>query len=124
MPQSFGLRSEDTIVQDIMADSNINPKLLQTAINPSISRIYTVQSAQATSTSSSSPFDHQGSATESSDSNSSQSNHSSYSQPQNSPSTLELKKLNAELEERHRINTECIKLHLSMQHYMDLQTVR
>ena len=33
MSQSDGLSSEDTIVQDIMADLNINPNLLQAAIN-------------------------------------------------------------------------------------------
>ena len=75
-------------------------------------------------TSSNSPFDQQGSAIESSDSNCSQSNHSSNNQPQHSPSTLELKKLEAELEERHRINTECIKQNLSMQHHRDLKIVR
>ena len=37
------------------------------------------------------------------------------------PSTLELKKLKAELEERHRINTECIKQNLNMQHHRDIR---
>ena len=36
----------------------------------------------------------------------------------------ELKKLKAELEERYRINTECIEQNLSMQHHRDLQIVR
>ena len=40
-----------------------------------------------------------------------------------SPSTLELKKLKAELEKTHRINIECIKQNLSMQHHRDLQIV-
>ena len=39
MPQSDGLSSEDTIVQDIMADPNINPNLLQAAINTLSSRL-------------------------------------------------------------------------------------
>ena len=124
MPQSDGLSSEDTIVQDIMADPRINPNLLQAAINTLSSRINTIQSAQATPISSSSPFDHQGSAIKSSDNDPSHSKHSSNNQPQYLTSTLELKKLKAELEERHRINTECIKQNLSMQHHKDLQTVR
>ena len=33
-------------------------------------------------------------------------------------------KLKVELEERHRINTECIKQHLSLQYHRDLQIVR
>ena len=45
-------------------------------------------------------------------------------QPQHPPLTLELKKLKAELEGRHRINTECIKQNLSMQHHRDFQIVR
>ena len=109
MPQSDGFIPVDIIVQDIMADPNINPKFMQAAINTLSSRINTLQSAQATPTSSGSPFDHQGSAIESSDNDFSQSKHSSYNQPQHPPSTLELKKLKAELEERHRIITECIK---------------
>ena len=152
MPQSDGLSPEDTIVQDIMADLNIDPNLLQVAINTLHSRINAMQSAQATPTlgkidssdfdhqrsgletqaqptfgspgfdhqrsglggqatptSSCSPFDHQQSAIESSDSNYSQSNHSSNSQSHHPPSTLELQKLKAELEEIHRINTGCIK---------------
>ena len=119
MLQSDGLSSEDTIVQDIMADPNINLNLLQAAINTLHSRINIMQSAQATPTSSNSSFDHQGSTINSSDNESSQSR-----QPtQTPPSTLELKKLKAELEERHRINTECIKQNLSMQHHRDLQIV-
>ena len=50
MPKSDRLSSEGTIVQDIMADSNINPNLLQAAINTLSSRINVVQSAQATPT--------------------------------------------------------------------------
>ena len=83
-----------------------------------------MQSAQAMPTSSSLPFEHQGSAIESSDNDSSQSHNNSNNQPQHSPSTLELKRLKAELEERHRINTECMKQNLSMQHHRDLQIVR
>ena len=124
MSQSDGLSPEDSIVQDIMDDTNINPNLLQATINTLSSRINTMQSAQATPTSSSSPFDHQGSATESSDNDSSQPKHSSNNQLQHHPSTSELKKLKAEFEERHRINTECIKQNVSMQHHRDLQTVR
>ena len=46
-PQSDGLSSEDTIVQDIMADPKIKPNLLQVAIKTSSSRINKMQSAQA-----------------------------------------------------------------------------
>ena len=86
------------------------------AINNVWLRGNTMLSAQATPTSSSSPFDHQKSEIENSDNDPSQSNNSSNNQPQHPPSTLELKRLKAELEERHRINTECIKQNLSMQH--------
>ena len=48
MPQSDGLISEDTIIQDIVADPNINPNLLQAAITTLSSGINTMQSAQAT----------------------------------------------------------------------------
>ena len=48
--QSHGLSSEDTIVQDIMTDPNINPNLLQTATDTLSSRINIMQSAQATLT--------------------------------------------------------------------------
>ena len=48
MPLSDGINTEDTIVQDIMADPNINPNLLQAAINTLSLRINTMQSAQAT----------------------------------------------------------------------------
>ena len=65
-----------------------------------------MQSAQATPTSSSSPFDQQGSALESSDNDSSHLKPGSNNQCQHPPSTLELKKLKAELEERHGINTK------------------
>ena len=124
MPQSDGLNSCDKFVQDLRADPKISPNLLQTAINNVWSRNNIMQSAQATSTSSSLPFDHQGSATESSDSDPSQSNNSSNNQPQHPPSTLELKRLKAELEERYRTNTECMKQNLSMHHHRDLQIVR
>ena len=85
MPQSDGLSPEDTIVQDIMADPNINPNLLQAAINTLSSRIIIMQLAHTTPTSITSPYDHQGSAIESSDSIASQSNHSSNNQPQHPP---------------------------------------
>ena len=68
MPQSDLFSSEDTIVQDIMADPNIKPNLLQAAINTLSSRINTMQSAQATPTLGkidSSDFDHQRSELES-----------------------------------------------------------
>ena len=103
MPQSHGLSSGDKFVQDLSAAPKILPNLLQTSINNIRSRNNIMQSAQATPTSSSLPFDHQGSAIESSDNDPSQSNNSSNNQPQHSPSTLELKRLKAELEERHRI---------------------
>ena len=61
---------------------------------------------------------------ENSDIDPSQSNNSSSNQPQHSTSTLELKRLKAELEETHRINTECMKQNLSMQHYRYPQIVR
>ena len=47
IPQSYGLSLKDTIVQDIMADPNIKPYLLQAAINTLSSRINTMMSAQA-----------------------------------------------------------------------------
>ena len=62
MPQSDGLSSEDTTVQDIMADPYINPNLLQAAIYTLSSRINAMQSAQAIPTLweiNSSKFDHQ-----------------------------------------------------------------
>ena len=117
MPQLDGLSSEDTIVQGMMTDPNISPNLLQTAINTVRSRNNIMQLAQATPTSSSLPFDYQESAIESSDNDPSQSNNSSKEQPQHPPSTSALKKLQAELEEKHRINTECMKQNLSMQHH-------
>ena len=65
MPQSDGLSSEDPIVQDIMADPNFNPHLLQAPINTLRSRINTMQSAQATlGKTDSSGFDHQRSGLE------------------------------------------------------------
>ena len=56
MSQSDGLSSEDTIVQDIMADTNIPLNLLWAAINNFNSRNNIMQSPQATPTSSSSLF--------------------------------------------------------------------
>ena len=115
MPQSDVLSSGYKFVQDLMADPNIPPNLLQTAINDVRSGNNVMQSAQATPTSSSLPFDHQGSAIENSDNDPSQSNNSSNNEPQHPPSTLGLRRLKAELKERHRINTECMKQNLSMQ---------
>ena len=114
----------DKIVQDLRSDPNIPLNLLQTAINNVKSGNNEMQSAQATPTSSNLPFDHQGSSLESSDNDPNQSHNSSNNHPQHPPSTLELKRLKAELEERHRINTECMKQNLSMQHQRDLQIVR
>ena len=118
------LSSGDKFVQDLRADPNIPPNLLQTAINNVRSGNNVIQSAQAIPTNNSLPFEHQGSAIESSDNDPSQSHNSSNNQPQHPPSTLELKRLKAELEERHRINTEGMKQYLSMQHHRDLQIVR
>ena len=123
MPQSNGLNSGDKFVQDLRADPNIPPNLLQTTINTVWSRGNTMQSAQATPTSSYSSFDHQKSESKNSNSYLSQLNNSSNNQPQHPPSTLELKRLKAELEERHRITIECIKQNLRMQHHRDLQIV-
>ena len=86
-----------------MADSYILPNLLQVVINNVNSTNNIMQSAQATPTSRSSPFDHQGSVIENSDNDPSQSNNSSNNQPQHPPSSLELNRLKAVLEERHRI---------------------
>ena len=83
-----------------------------------------MQSAQATPTSSSSTFDNQGLAIGSLDNAPSKSDNNSNNQPQHPPSTLEIKKYLAELEERHRIDTECMKQNLIMQHHRDLQIVR
>ena len=77
MPQSDGLSPEDTIVQNIMAGPKINQNFLQATINTLSSKMNIMQLAQTTPTSSSLPFDHQGSAIGSSDSDSSQSKHSS-----------------------------------------------
>ena len=60
MPQSHGLSSGDKFVQDLRAEPKIPSNLLQTAINKVNSGNNVMQSAQATPTSSSSPFDHQG----------------------------------------------------------------
>ena len=100
------------------------PNLLQTAIKNVRSGNNMMQSAQATPISSHFPFDHQGSVIDSSDNDPSQSTKSSNDQSQHSPTTLELKRLKAELEERHRIATECMKQNVSMQHQRDLQIVR
>ena len=89
IPQSDGLSFENTIAQDLKADPNINKKLLETAIYNVIS---IMQSAQATTTSFTSPFDHQGSAIESSDNDPSQSDNNSNNQLQHPPSTSEVKK--------------------------------
>ena len=124
MPQSDGLSFEETIVQDLKADSNINSNSLQTAINTVRSRSNIIQSAQATPTSSSSHFDHQKSEIDNSDNDLSQLDNNSKNQPQHPPSTLELKRLKTELEEGTWINMECIKQNLSMQHHRDLQIVR
>ena len=99
MPQLDVLSSGNKVVQDLRADHNIPPNLLQTAIDNVRSGNNVLQSAQATPTSSSLPFDHQGSAIESSYNDPSQSHNSSNNQPQHPPSTLELKRLKAELEE-------------------------
>ena len=83
-----------------------------------------MHSAQATPTSSNLPFDHQGSAIKSLDNGPSQPDNNSNNQPQHPLSTSELKKFEADLEERYRINIECMKENLSMQHERDLQIVR
>ena len=83
-----------------------------------------MQSAQAKPTISNLPFNHQGSSVESSDNDPKHSHNSSDNHPQHPLSTLELKRLKAELEERHRNNTECMKQNLSMQHQRGLQIVR
>ena len=114
----------EKVVQDLRAEPNISPNLLQTAINNVRSGNNVMQSEQATPTSSSLPFDHQWSSLESSDNDPNQSHNSSNNHPQHPPSTLELKRLKAELEERHGINTECMKQNLSMQLQRDLQIVR
>ena len=116
MPQSDVLSSGDKFVQDLRDDPNIPPNLLQTAINNVRSGNNVMQSAQTTPASSSLPFDHKGPSIESSHNDPNQSHKSSNNQPQHPPSTLELKRLKAELEERHIINTESIKQNLSMQH--------
>ena len=124
MPQSHGFSSEDMTVQDIMADLNIPQNLKQTAYHTVKSRSNIMQSAEATPTSNGSPFDHQGSAIGSLDNDPSQPDNNSNNKPQHPLSTSELKKIEADLEERHRINIECMKQNLSMQHERDLQIVR
>ena len=124
MPQSDVLSSGNKVVQDLRADPKIPPNLLQTAIKNVRSGNNVMQSAQATPISSSLPFDHQGSVIDSSDNDASQLNNGCNNQPQHPPSALELRRLKAELEERHRIDTECMKQNLSMQHQRDLQIVR
>ena len=44
--------------------------------------------------------------------------------PQHPTSIIELNKLKSDLEEQHRIDSECIKLNLAMQHNRDLQIVK
>ena len=124
IPQSDGLCFEDTFVQDLKPDPKIKQNLLETAIYNVRSRSNIMQSAQATPTCSSSPFDHQGSAIENLDNDPSQSDINSNNQPQHPPSTLELKKYVAGLEERHRIDAECNKQNLITQHHRDLKIVR
>ena len=124
MPQADVLSSGSKIVQDLRADPDVPLNLLQTAIDNVRSGNNVIQSAQTTPTSSSLPFDHQGSAIESSDNDPSQSNNSSNNQPQYCLSTLELKRLKVELGERHIINTECMRQNLSIQHHRDLHIVR
>ena len=53
IPLSDSLSSWDKFVQDLRADPKISPNLLQAAINTVIIRSNTMQSAQATPTSSS-----------------------------------------------------------------------
>ena len=124
MPQSDVLSSWNKVFQDLRADPKIPPNLLQKAIKNVRSGNNVMQSIQATPTSSSLPFDHQESVIDSLDNDPSQSNNSCNNQPQYPPSALELRRLKAELEERHRIDTECMKQNLSMQHQRDLQIVR
>ena len=99
MPQSDVLSSGDKIVQDLRADPKILQNLHQTDIKNVKSGNNEMQSAPATPTSSSLPFNHQGSSLESSDNDANQSNNSFNNQPQHPPTTLELKRLKAELEE-------------------------
>ena len=82
MLQSDVLSSGNKVVQDLRADPKIPPNLLQTAIKNVRSGNNVMQSAQATPTSSSFPFDHQGSANDSSDNDPNQSNNSSSDQSQ------------------------------------------
>ena len=124
MPQSDMLTSGNKVVQDLRADPKIPTNLLQAAIKNVRSGNNVMQPAQATTTSSSLPFDHQGSVIDSSGNDLSQSNNSSNDESQHTPTTLELKRLKTELEERCRIDTECIKQNFSMQHHRDLQIVR
>ena len=58
LSQSDVLSSEDKFIQDLRTDPNIPPNLLQTAIDNVRSGNNVMQSAQATPTSSSLPFDH------------------------------------------------------------------
>ena len=60
MSQSDKLSSGNKVDQDLRADSKIPPNLLQTVIKNVRSGNNIMQSAQATPTSSSLPFDHQG----------------------------------------------------------------
>ena len=93
MPQPDGLSSRDKFVHDLRADPKIPSNLHQTAINKVKSGNNVMQSAHATLTSSSLPFDHQGSVIGSLDNDPSQSDNNSNNQPQHPPSTSELKKI-------------------------------
>ena len=150
MPHPDGFYCKDTIVKDILADPNIHPGLLRAALNTlhsiSSSMKWTL-SYQATSipaqphssgcdhqrsefeaqtipTSHSSVFDHQGSGLESWDADSNSSTNNSANHPQHPPSIIQFNKLKSDLEKQHRIDTECIKQNLTMQHNRDLQIVK
>ena len=145
-----GFKSEDTIFKDIIADPNIHPGLLRTAMNTKHSIISPMKltlshqatptpaephssgfdhqrlglEAQATPTSHSLGFDHQGSGLESSDDDSNISTNISANHPQHPPSIIEFNKLKSDLEQQHRIDSECIKQDLTMQHNRDMQIVK
>ena len=82
MPQLHGLSSGDKFVHDLRADPKIPSNLLQTAINKVNSGNNVMQSAEATPTSSSSPFDHQGSAIGNLDNDPNQPDNNSNNKPQ------------------------------------------
>ena len=69
-------------------------------------------------------FDHQGSGLESSDAESNSSTNNSANHAQHPPSIMESNKLKPDLEEQHRIDSECITENLTMQHNRDLQIVK